>query len=155
MNKLLTVCVILDGNRVLLGRKKRGFGTGLWNGFGGKLMPGETLEQGAVRETREEAGIEVKNLLKRGVIIFEFKGNPVLMEVHFWSTSDFSGTPVETEEMAPQWFDTAAIPYDQMFADDRYWFPLLLAGKNFAGTASFTDEYTMLHHDIHETDNVR
>lgn len=38
-NKLLTL--------VLLGMKKRGFGAGKWNGFGGKVQPGETIEEAA------------------------------------------------------------------------------------------------------------
>lgn len=40
-NKLLTL--------VLLGMKKRGFGAGKWNGFGGKVQPGETIEEAARR----------------------------------------------------------------------------------------------------------
>ncbi|KAJ1429629.1 hypothetical protein B484DRAFT_396306, partial [Ochromonadaceae sp. CCMP2298] len=30
---------------VLLGMKKRGFGAGKWNGFGGKMDPGESMDQ--------------------------------------------------------------------------------------------------------------
>ena len=45
-------------SRLLLGMKKRGFGAGKWNGFGGKIEPGETPRQAAIREIREEAFIE-------------------------------------------------------------------------------------------------
>ena len=44
---------------VLLGRKKRGFGEGKIVGLGGKVEPGETLAQAAVREVLEESGIVV------------------------------------------------------------------------------------------------
>lgn len=47
--KVLTLAFIRDGERLLLGMKKRGFGAGKWNGFGGKVDPGETILQGAVR----------------------------------------------------------------------------------------------------------
>ena len=47
--KVLTLAFIRDGDRLLLGMKKRGFGAGKWNGFGGKVDPGETILQGAVR----------------------------------------------------------------------------------------------------------
>lgn len=48
----------LDGQgRILLGRKRRGMGFGKWNGFGGKLEPGETMRQCAVRELQEECGL--------------------------------------------------------------------------------------------------
>lgn len=48
-NKLLTLLFVLEPGRVLLGMKKRGFGEGRWNGFGGKVQGGETVEEGAIR----------------------------------------------------------------------------------------------------------
>ena len=48
-NKVLTLVLIRERTRVLLGMKKRGFGHGRWNGFGGKVETGETILQGAVR----------------------------------------------------------------------------------------------------------
>ena len=51
-NKLLTLLFVLDSEpmpRVLLGYKKRGFAQGRWNGFGGKVQPGENIEDAAVR----------------------------------------------------------------------------------------------------------
>ena len=48
-NKLLTLAFIKETSRILLGYKKRGFGKGRWNGFGGKVMAGETIMDGAKR----------------------------------------------------------------------------------------------------------
>lgn len=48
-NKLLTLLFIVEEKRVLLGMKKRGFGVGRWNGFGGKVQPEETIEEAAKR----------------------------------------------------------------------------------------------------------
>lgn len=48
-NKLLTLLFVLEPGRVLLGMKKRGFGVGRWNGFGGKVQLGESIEEGAIR----------------------------------------------------------------------------------------------------------
>ncbi len=48
-NKVLTSVFIRDSGQVLLGLKKRGFGVGFWNGFGGKVEKGETIEEGARR----------------------------------------------------------------------------------------------------------
>ena len=47
--KQLTLAFIRDGERVLLGMKKRGFGEGRWNGFGGKVHPNETTEEGTIK----------------------------------------------------------------------------------------------------------
>ena len=58
--KVLTLVFLRDATRVLLGMKKRGFGVGKWNGFGGKVEPGETVVEAAAREVREECGYCVK-----------------------------------------------------------------------------------------------
>ena len=57
--KVLTLVLLREDNRVLLGMKKRGFGAGKWNGFGGKLEPGETVVEAAAREVQEECGLTV------------------------------------------------------------------------------------------------
>lgn len=48
-NKLLTLVFVNRSQEILLGFKKRGFGAGRWNGFGGKVEKGETIEEAAQR----------------------------------------------------------------------------------------------------------
>lgn len=43
-------------NQILLAMKKRGFGAGKWNGAGGKINAGETIEEATTREVDEELG---------------------------------------------------------------------------------------------------
>jgi len=118
---------------VLLGKKKRGFGLGKWNGFGGKVEPNESIEQAAWRELKEEAGIEAIDLKPLGLILFEFENDPKLLEVHVFTTTTFKGEPTESDEMQPQWWRYDEIPYDQMWKDDAIWFPLLFGRKYFVG----------------------
>ncbi len=48
--KVLTLVYILKDDQILLGMKKRGFGVGKWNGFGGKVKLGEeSILDGAIR----------------------------------------------------------------------------------------------------------
>ena len=142
MVKKLTLCIIHDHQRVLLGMKKRGmgvgfssgkqgFGKGRWNGFGGKVELGETIEGAAEREVFEEAGVRVKDLEKMGVIEFENPGDPQSLEVHIFKAISFVGNPTESDEVKPRWFDIDEIPFDQMWPDDKYWLPLFLEGKKF------------------------
>jgi 8-oxo-dGTP diphosphatase/2-hydroxy-dATP diphosphatase len=49
MIKTLTLVLVRQGQNVLLGMKKRGFGVGRWNGFGGKVEKQETILDGAKR----------------------------------------------------------------------------------------------------------
>ncbi len=48
-NKVLTLAFVREQSRILLGLKKRGFGQGRWNGFGGKVEKGETIDEAAKR----------------------------------------------------------------------------------------------------------
>ena len=100
-NKLLTLVFVREAGRILLGLKKRGFGAGRWNGFGGKVEPGETVLAGAARELQEESGLVVDNeaLRECGRIFFEFKGDPRLLEVHVFQTRAYQGIPTESEEV--------------------------------------------------------
>lgn len=134
-----TVTIIQDGNRILLGMKKRGFGEGKWNGFGGKVKNSESIKDTAGRELLEEAHVEVDKIQELGVIDFEFQGEPDIMEVHFLKATEFEREPAESEEMKPQWFDVDKIPYDQMWSDDKYWMPLFLENKKFRGEFLFGD----------------
>jgi len=135
--KILTLCIIHQYPKILLGMKKRGHGKGKWNGFGGKVEKGETIEEAAVRETKGETGIEVSKIKKLGILEFVYQDGSGNMEVHIFYTKEFKGNPTESEEMKPQWFDIAEIPYNQMWSDDKYWLPLFLKGKRFKGKFLF------------------
>ena len=95
----------IDNNKsILLGMKLRGFGIGKWNGFGGKIEAGETIEEGAIREVHEECGIKVISLVRIGYLVFKMKLDKKYMKVHVFESYDFTGEPVITDEMRPQWF---------------------------------------------------
>ncbi len=150
MVKQLTLCVLHTDTHILLGMKKRGFGVGRWNGFGGKVALGETVEDAARRELREECGIQAQVLERRGVLKFEFAASREILEVHLFGVVKHRGEPVETDEMRPCWFRLTDIPFDKMWPDDRHWLPRFLEGKRLEGTFYFLDEDTLLHHSIHE-----
>ena len=123
-----------EGKRqLLLGMKKRGFGVGKWNGFGGKFDAGETVRDCALRELEEESGLVPERLEWRAQLLFTFRDSGKLMRVHVFAAEGFDGEPVETEEMAPRWFDVDAIPYAEMWHDDTFWLPRFLAGERFEG----------------------
>lgn len=141
----VTICHLLEGElgqgvdgleRVLLMRKKRGIGSGLYNGAGGKVEPEETPRESAVREAREELRVEVNALEKVGELKFAFGGDPTFF-CHVFRSVEFTGPPQETAEAVPAWFPIDAVPYEDMWDDDRHWFPLLLEGRRFRGLVAF------------------
>jgi len=151
---ITTLCIIHQHPRILLGMKKRGFGMGRWNGFGGKVSAEETIEECAKRETFEEIGIEIKNPDKVGIMEFEFKGNPEIVEVHVFKSGDFSGELTESEEMKPQWFHIDEIPFKKMWPDDKYWMPLFLSGKKFRGKFLFGKSDVILEQELIEVGEI-
>ena len=128
--------------------KKRGFGAGRWNGFGGKVSAAETIEDAAKREIKEEAGIEIINLDKVGIIDFEFKGDPEILQVHIFKSENFSGEPMESEEMKPRWFHVNEIPFKEMWPDGIHWMPLFLSGKKFKGKFLFGESDIILEQEL-------
>ena len=139
---------------VLLGMKKRGFGMGKWNGFGGKVQPEETIELAAIREVKEEANIDIDIMEKVGVINFNWENNPETLEVHLFRAENFSGQPVESEEMMPQWYHVDEIPFNDMWPDDAHWMPLLFAGKKFQGKFLFDNKNNIIQHELNEVIEV-
>ena len=137
MKKILTLAIAHKHPKILFGMKKRVFGSGRWNVFGGKLEEGESIEEAAKREIEEEAGIKVLSLSKRGILDFEYQTGSKTLEVHIFSIDSYEGEPKESEEMKPQWFDISELPFDKMWPDDTYWLPFFLGGKKFKGRFLF------------------
>jgi 8-oxo-dGTP diphosphatase len=129
------LCFIVKDGRVLLIRKKRGLGAGKINGPGGKLEPGVTP-------------LEIE---ERGVLHFQFADGYSLHCAVFLAR-DFEGELIETVEATPLWFALDAIPFDEMWADDRHWLPQMLAGGRFTAWFHF-DGDQMLTKDVrwHDT----
>ncbi|MBF0288033.1 MAG: 8-oxo-dGTP diphosphatase [SAR324 cluster bacterium] len=137
-----TLLFVIQGNNILLIHKKRGLGAGKINGPGGRLEPGESPYECAVREVQEELCITPFNLTQCGELRFQFiDGHSI--HGYVFTASDYEGTPQETSEAIPIWSTIEKIPYDQMWEDDQYWVPWMLEGIYFDARFLF-DEDTML-----------
>ncbi|EPS94913.1 hypothetical protein FOMPIDRAFT_149691 [Fomitopsis schrenkii] len=160
--KLYTNAFIRRDGRLLLGYKKRGLGKDMYNGFGGKVDPGETPAEAAVRELQEEAGITAK-LKHRATLLFMSPEIPEAAHIEIYYAEDYEGNVTESEEMRPEWFaipdseerhkeviqtpkqvdpttGLRFIPYDQMWEDDKLWLPAFLSGHDFVGRADFDSQ---------------
>jgi len=140
-----TICIIRDGSRILLGMKKEGLGAGKWNGFGGKVEQGETVEQGALRELKEEAGLVAEIMKKHAELTFKFPHKPEWDQVvHVFVSDNWSGVPTESEEMRPEWFSADNLPYKQMWISDAHWLPPVLEGKFVRATFVWAPDGSIL-----------
>lgn len=139
--KKTTICFCLKGDQVLLAMKKRGFGAGKWNGYGGKLESGESPKTGAVRELQEESGLIVQEekLEQLAVILFKFEEVP-LFECHVFSTREWMGDLAETEEMRPEWYQISKLPFGDMWAADTKWIPMVLSGEKIKAEVNYSSD---------------
>ncbi len=140
-----TLLFVITDARILLIRKKRGLGAGKINGPGGRIEPGESPVEAAIRETREELGIEALEPSLRGELHFQFVDGYALHCSVFVSPRHL-GEPIETDEAIPHWTALDAIPYHEMWADDARWMPGLIAGDQFRGYFCFDGEEMLSHH---------
>lgn len=150
--KTATLCFLIRDNQICLAMKKRGFGEGKYNGFGGKVgdkeeFEGESVEESLKREAWEEFGIEITNFEKMGEISFLFPDKPDWdQKVFVFICSKWNGIAKESEEMKPFWFNLDQIPYEKMWDDDKYWLPRVLNGEKIRAEFAFDEHGKVLKH---------
>lgn len=146
----VTLVYLIKDNQILLAMKKRGFGEGRFNGVGGKVEPGETLEQAAIRETKEEIDVDIIDFEKMADIVFDeyVKGQPEIVHMHVFIASKWQGIPAESEEMAPQWFNINKLPYETMLPDDPFWLPQVLAGQKVTAKFKIDKDDNIVSHSV-------
>lgn len=142
--KQATLLFLIDGDKILLAMKKRGFGKGHWNGVGGKPEPSEPIDDAAIRECQEEIGVTPLRMTCVAYLDFYFPEQKAAQgwdqQVVVYLCEHWDGTPIETEEMLPKWYKISKIPYDSMWSDDKYWLPKVLAGQSIHAEFHF-DNY--------------
>lgn len=136
-----TLCYILnDKNQVLLIKKKKGLGWGKYNGPGGKVEKGETPKDGVIREVWEEVGLKISDVEDRGFLEFVTDGLGFDQRCYIFVSKKYSGKLKETDEARPHWVDISKIPCENMWEDDQYWLPEVLAGGKAAKRFYFDKE---------------
>jgi 8-oxo-dGTP diphosphatase len=100
---------------------------GKYNGLGGKMRPGEDIYTCLVRELKEEANIECKEVLLRGTINWTgFGPNGEDWFGFIYLIKSFSGTPnTSNEEGDLLWVDVDKIMNLPMWEGDRFFLPLV------------------------------
>ncbi len=152
-NTTLLFLVQKDGEEVTticLAMKKRGFGMGRYNGVGGKVEQGESIEDAVLRETQEEIGVQALAITKQGELTFRFPHQEDWDQlVHVYLCESWKGEVTESEEMSPSWFALEDIPYKDMWPDDIFWLPHVLAGQYIKASFSFGEGDVILSQEVH------
>jgi 8-oxo-dGTP diphosphatase len=104
--KLATLCYLRrDGRTLMVHRVKKAndMHAGKWNGLGGKLEPGETPEECALREIYEEAGLVVQNPQLKGFLTFPAFDDFEDWYVFVYVVTNFMGELIDSPEGDLRW----------------------------------------------------
>jgi len=133
------LCFIIENNRILLIRKKKGLGAGKINGPGGRIEPGEKAIDAAIRETEEEVGLTPLGVEEKAELSFVFvDGFSIFVKV--FTVFKYTGILGETDEADPIWFDLDKIPYNEMWEDDLLWLPRIISGNQIKARFIYEEE---------------
>ena len=137
-------CLMLYRNK-----KEKDIHEGKWNGLGGKFEAGESPEECAVREVKEESGLEINSLKFAGHITFpkfDKQGND--WSVFLFTSDDFGGELMSTsDEGELHWINKDEILQLSLWEGDRYFLPLLLSDERFLGKFVYEDK-TLVRHTL-------
>ena len=132
---LATLCYVrMNGKTLMIHRTKKenNFHADKWNGLGGKLEGGETPQECAIREVREESGLNVNNLVMKGILTF-----PMFDTIQDWYAfvfviDDFEGELVESPEGDLHWIDDEDLFKLNLWEGDRVFLPWLKGDRFFS-----------------------
>ena len=126
------VCYLKKNNCYLLlfrNKKKNDYNHDKWIGVGGHLEKDETIDQAAIREIKEETGLDVHSLSCSGEVLFVYDDYQEKMYVY--EITDFSGELIECNEGDLKWIPIKDIYNYPMWEGDKVFLPLLINNKPF------------------------
>ena len=97
-------CYLVKDNKVVVtkykeGKKKAGY----YDIPGGKIEGGETPEQTAIREMKEETGLKIKNLKYKGKMIIEYPNR--IFDFEVFICNECEGKPQDFEKNTSEWIE--------------------------------------------------
>ena len=128
-----TLCYLeKNGKYLLLHRtKKEGdLNRDKWIGVGGKFEAGESPEECAVREIREETGLTVAYPRYRGIVTFVSDKWPTEY-MHLFTATEFTGEMIECDEGELAWVDKDKVTELPIWEGDRIFLSLLAGDEPF------------------------
>lgn len=119
--RLTTLCYLeKDGCYLVMHRNKKSNDENgdKWIGVGGKFEPGESPDECALREVREETGLTMTDYRLRGLITFvsDEWGTEYM---HLFTCTDFTGELTECDEGDLVWLPKTELLKKKMWAGDR------------------------------------
>lgn len=149
--KLATLCYVMDGNKTLMlyrNKKENDYHEGKWNGLGGKLDPGETPEECAIREVKEESGLSVRNPILKGLITFPLFDGKDDWYVWTFVFKEFEGNLIESPEGHLEWIPNDKLIDLNLWDGDKIFIPWLFKDNCFSAKFTYANGKYVSHNVI-------
>jgi len=104
-----TLCFLHRGRQVLLLHRRRPPNSGMWNGIGGKIEPGEDPFTACVREVREETGLTIPPPSLRALLVITVKSTEELWVIYVFTAPAPDGALAPSPEGDLHWVDTGQV----------------------------------------------
>lgn len=128
-----------DNQTLMLYRNKKenDYHEGKWNGLGGKFEQGETPEQCAVREIKEESGLTVKDPNLKGIITFPMFDGKDDWYVFIFTFNGYEGELIDSNEGELAWIDDDKLTDLNLWEGDSIFIPWLYQDKFFSAKFNY------------------
>ena len=111
-------------------KKKNDINHDKWIGVGGGFEHGESPEECALRETREETGLTLTDCRFRGIVTFDCEGQETLY-MHLFTASGWTGELTDCDEGELEWVAKEKVYDLPIWEGDKIFFRLLEQERPF------------------------
>ena len=111
-------------------KKKNDINHDKWIGVGGGFEHGESPEECALRETREETGLTLTDCRFRGIVTFDCEGQETLY-MHLFTASGWTGELTDCDEGELAWMPKEKVYDLPIWEGDKIFFRLLEQERPF------------------------
>ena len=151
--KLATLCYVIDRSKnstlmIYRNKKENDFHEGKWNGLGGKFEVGESPEECAIREIKEESGLKVSAVKMRGFITFPLFDGVDDWYVFLFTADEFSGDLIDSPEGDLKWIPIDALDKLNLWDGDKIFLKWLFEEKFFSAKFVY-EEGRYKRHDVY------
>ena len=122
-----SLCYLYRGNQVLMmhrTRKKNDMNHDKWIAVGGRFEAGETPEECAMREVREETGLTMTSWRYRGLVTF-VNDQYETERMHLFTSDEFTGELTDCDEGELVWIKKKMLNEMPQWEGDRIFHRLL------------------------------
>lgn len=146
--KLATLLYVMDDDKTLMlyrNKREKDYHKGKWNGLGGKFEPKESPEECAIRELKEESGLNAKNLILKGHITFPLFDGVDDWYVFVFIIDQFDGELIDSEEGELRWIPNNELKSLNLWEGDQIFIDWLFQDKCFSAKFNYENGHFIDH----------